>query len=118
MARVRAQFAYQHFRGPLWITEHGYPAATATNAILTTKGGERACVRYLQRHQCRSPALNKSSSPYATAPRRNSATASSPPARVLRPASDEPYPVRRKRSYWLVRRLAGLSPATPATARK
>ena len=48
MARVRAQFAHQHFRGPLWITEHGYPAATRHQRDPHYQGGERAQARYLQ----------------------------------------------------------------------
>ena len=120
MARVRAQFAHQHFRGRSGSPNTATRPPPATNATLTTKAanGHRPATCNSRYQCCFAPAPSKSSSPYATAPRLEFGDSKFASEGVLRPASDEPYPVRRKRSYWLVRRLAGLSPATPATARK
>ena len=114
MARIRTLFARHGFRGPLWVTEHGYPGATRYQRDPHFQGGEQAQARYL-RHPL--PTLLRAGAQQVFLTLRDGTAAEFGNSKfaskgVLSHASDEPYPVRRKRSFWLVRRLAGLGPPT------
>jgi hypothetical protein len=105
----RRFFRRQGHRGPLWVTELGYPSATAAQADPGYRGGELAQARYLS---AALPALLRAGAAQVFVTLRDawaSEYGSASPFTsegVLGMDEHEPYATRRKPAFEVVRRLA------------
>jgi hypothetical protein len=119
MASFREFFASQGFRGPLWVTEHGYAGDTRFQRDPGYRGGERAQARYLRQAL---PTFVRAGAGQVFVTLRDSTPAEFGDNEfasegVLRYANPSPYAVRRKPAFNTVRWVAGTWPTVPATRR-
>jgi hypothetical protein len=105
----RRFFRRQGHRGPLWVTELGYPSATSAQTDAGYRGGELAQARYLS---AALPALLRAGAAQVFVTLRDawaSEYGSASPFTsegVLAMDEHEPYATRRKPAFEVVRRLA------------
>lgn len=112
-------FSRYGFRGPLWVTEHGYPGETRYQRDVDYRGGEAAQARYLRQSL---PTLVRGGASQVFVTVRDSTRAEFGDSEfasegLLHVGEAPSYPVRRKRAFELVRWLGGLWPKLPATRR-
>lgn len=104
--RWRAFLSKRGFKGPLWVTEHGYPAATAFQYDRTFRGGERAQAHFLARSL---PALKKAGARQVFVTLRDSwpteFLGEYASEGVINLAQRSPFAVRQKASFGVVRTL-------------
>lgn len=104
--RWRAYFAARGFRGPLWVTEHGYPASTAYQYDRAFRGGERAQAAFLRRSL---PALRKAGARQVFVTLRDSwpgeLGGEYASEGVIALGRHSPFAVRRKAAFGVVRQL-------------
>jgi hypothetical protein len=104
--RWREYFAKRGFRGPLWVTEHGYPGRTLYQYDRTFRGGEVAQAAFLGRSL---PALRKAGARQVFVTLRDSWRSEFlgeyASEGVIALAERSPYSVRRKPSFEVVTQL-------------
>ncbi len=102
--RWRGFFAKWGFRGPLWVTEHGYPASRKFQYDRAYRGGERAQAAFLARSL---PALRAAGARQVFVTERDSwadeFTGEFASEGILNIAQRPPYSVRRKAAFKTVR---------------
>ena len=119
MAQFRAFFSGYAFRGPLWVTEHGYPGDGRFQGDPNYRGGEGAQARYLRQSL---PTLVRAGAAQVFVTLRDATTAEFGDSEfasegVLHIGDSAPYSARRKEAFALTQWLAGLWPTLPPTRR-
>jgi len=117
MAQFRRFFSGRGFRGPLWVTEHGYPGDTRFQRDPDYRGGEPAQARYLRRSI---PTLIRAGAGQVFVTLRDSFATEFGDSKfasegVLHVDDSAPYQTRRKPAYVLTQWLSSLWPTLPAT---
>jgi hypothetical protein len=120
MARFRGFFSGHGFRGPLWVTEHGYPGDTRFQPDPHYSGGEPAQARYLRQSI---PTLIRAGARQVFVTLRDSFHAEFGDSKfasegVVHVDDAAPYQTRRKPAFALTNRLSSLWPTLPATQRE
>lgn len=119
MGRLREFFGACGFRGPTWVTEHGYPGETRFQSDPGYQGGERAQARYLRQSL---PTLVHAGADQVFVTLRDGTEAEFGDSEfasegLLHYEDATPYPVRRKAAFATTRWLAEMWPKVPATVR-
>jgi hypothetical protein len=119
MRRFRDFFAGAGFRGPLWVTEHGYPGDERFQRDARYRDGERGQARYLRRSL---PALVRAGARQVFVTLRDSTAAEFGDSEfasegVLNYPAEAPGAIRRKPAFAAIRWLADVWPVVPATKR-
>jgi hypothetical protein len=117
MAQIRGFFSGHGFRGPLWVTEHGYPGATRYQPDPHYRGGERAQARYLRQSI---PTLIRAGAEQVFVTLRDSFAAEFGDSKfasegVLHIDDSAPYQITRKPAFALTQWLSSLWPTLPTT---
>ena len=104
--RWRSFFAQRGFKGPLWVTEHGYPASSRFQYDRAFRGGERAQAAFLGRSL---PAIRAAGARQVFVTLRDSwpteFLGEYASEDVISLAQSPPFAVRRKASFQTVRDL-------------